>query len=364
MHGFLVLDIQQLLARNHIANMAPYVSWARKFCTKLTLSFLSPLVLQIQHGILSPTSPPTSTSTSIFFGHSPARSDHSATEPLSKVPKEVFKDIFATRLKPTAGMSVGDWNRATQARRTGLANTVAALNLDDEDSLRDFFKAPPQEDSKYCNSFTLSEDIPRDTPFIPFQRFHTSPWAIPSEIADIKCEGMQPLDLLAQLNAIFGTNITSAKDVDLEGCLAEFIVDSCDVGQVYGYLRPYWFSGLTFGEIQEQITLRKAYDLQLRQGAINGDRIINPSIPPRRIWDLYSNRVLPYYALPQPAIPRTLWAVSHSWVAGPNLQKVHTPINAFAWPVPIPKEASLDQVRIELLNLAAEYVFQIGRAHV
>ena len=25
MHGFLVLDIQQLLARNHIANMAPYV---------------------------------------------------------------------------------------------------------------------------------------------------------------------------------------------------------------------------------------------------------------------------------------------------------------------------------------------------
>ena len=269
----------------------------------------------------------------------------------------MFKDIFATRLKPTAGMSVGDWNRATQARRTGLANTVAALNLDDEDSLRDFFKTPPQEDSKYCNSFTLSEDIPRDTPFIPFQRFHTSPWAIPSEIADIKCEGMQPLDLLAQLNAIFGTNITSAKDVDLEGCLAEFIVDSCDVGQVYGYLRPYWFSGLTFGEIQEQITLRKAYDLQLRQGAINGDRIINPSIPPRRIWDLYSNRVLPYYALPQPAIPRTLWAVSHSWVAGPNLQKVHTPINAFAWPVPIPKGASLDQVRIELLNLGAEYVF-------
>ncbi|KIP10216.1 hypothetical protein PHLGIDRAFT_266145 [Phlebiopsis gigantea 11061_1 CR5-6] len=316
-----------------------------------------PLVLQIQHGLLSPTSPPTSTSTSIFFGPSPVSSEYSVRESPSKTPKEVFKDIFATRLTPTSEMSVGDWNKATQARRTGLANTVASLNLDDEDSLRDFFKAPAQEDPKYRNSFTLCENIPRDTLLIPFQKLHTSPWAIPPEIADVKCEGMQPSDLLAQLNAIFGTAMALANDVDMAGCLAEFIVDSCDVGQVYGYLRPYWFSGLTFDEIQEKITSRKAYDLQLRQGAINGDRIVNPRIPPRRIWDLFSNRVLPYYALPQSEIPRNLWAVSHSWVEGSKLQKVQTPINAFAWPVPIPKEASLDQVRIELLNLGAEYVF-------
>ncbi|PBK94086.1 hypothetical protein ARMGADRAFT_1164882 [Armillaria gallica] len=34
-----------------------------------------------------------------------------------------------------------------------------------------------------------------------------------------------------------------------------------------------------------------------------------------------------------------------------------TPINGYEWPVPIPKDANLDLIRIEMLNLGAEYVW-------
>ncbi len=34
-----------------------------------------------------------------------------------------------------------------------------------------------------------------------------------------------------------------------------------------------------------------------------------------------------------------------------------TPINAYEWPVPMPKDANLDLIRIEMLNLGAEYVW-------
>ncbi len=36
---------------------------------------------------------------------------------------------------------------------------------------------------------------------------------------------------------------------------------------------------------------------------------------------------------------------------------VQTPINNYEWPVPIPKDASLDFIRIEMLNLGAEYTW-------
>ncbi|KAK0477317.1 hypothetical protein IW261DRAFT_1338698 [Armillaria novae-zelandiae] len=51
-------------------------------------------------------------------------------------------------------------------------------------------------------------------------------------------------------------------------------------------------------------------------------------IPPRRIWDLYANRV-----------------------------DVMTPINGKEWPVPIPKDANLDLIRTEMLNFGAEYAW-------
>ncbi len=34
-----------------------------------------------------------------------------------------------------------------------------------------------------------------------------------------------------------------------------------------------------------------------------------------------------------------------------------TPINGYEWPVPMPKDANLDLIRIEMLNLGAEYAW-------
>lgn len=36
---------------------------------------------------------------------------------------------------------------------------------------------------------------------------------------------------------------------------------------------------------------------------------------------------------------------------------VQTPINAYKWPVPIPKDTSLELIRIEMLKLGAEYAW-------
>ncbi len=61
--------------------------------------------------------------------------------------------------------------------------------------------------------------------------------------------------------------------------------------------------------------------------------------------------------------------ISHAWMHKDDRVNMWTPINGREWPVPIPKDANLDLIRIEMLNLGAEYVWldvlclrQVGRA--
>ncbi len=49
--------------------------------------------------------------------------------------------------------------------------------------------------------------------------------------------------------------------------------------------------------------------------------------------------------------------MSHAWVDEKDVTRVMTPINGYEWPVPIPKDADLDLIRIEMPNLGAEYVW-------
>ncbi|KAK0224254.1 hypothetical protein IW262DRAFT_1269711, partial [Armillaria fumosa] len=74
--------------------------------------------------------------------------------------------------------------------------------------------------------------------------------------------------------------------------------------------------------------------------------------PPQHVWDLYSNRVIPWCV----ARPR-LWAISHAWMDKSSHEDVQTAINGHQWPVPIPEDTSLERIRIEMLNLGAEYVW-------
>ncbi len=84
-------------------------------------------------------------------------------------------------------------------------------------------------------------------------------------------------------------------------------------------------------------------------------------LPPRRVWDLYSNRVVPFWIadelLKSWGFTGVLQPISHAWVDEKDRMDVWTPINGKEWPVPIPKGASLKLIRIEMLNLGIEYTW-------
>ncbi|PBK62609.1 hypothetical protein ARMSODRAFT_841403, partial [Armillaria solidipes] len=86
--------------------------------------------------------------------------------------------------------------------------------------------------------------------------------------------------------------------------------------------------------------------------------ITDPTIPPRRVWDLEANRVVPYWVARKDEHGVChIWAISHAWMDDKERGDVMTPINGYEWPVPIPKDTNLDLIRIEMLNLGAEYAW-------
>ncbi|PBK63562.1 hypothetical protein ARMSODRAFT_860509, partial [Armillaria solidipes] len=79
---------------------------------------------------------------------------------------------------------------------------------------------------------------------------------------------------------------------------------------------------------------------------------------PRRVWDLEANRVVPYWVARKYRNGfLDLWEISHAWMDDKERVDVMTPINGYEWPVPIPKDANLDLIRIEMLNLGAKYAW-------
>ncbi len=75
----------------------------------------------------------------------------------------------------------------------------------------------------------------------------------------------------------------------------------------------------------------------MRQKALVGNVIVNPHLEPRRIWDLYSNRVVPSWITNTRPKP-----ISHAWVDENDRVNALTLINGKEWPVPVPKDANLD----------------------
>ncbi|KAG7440190.1 uncharacterized protein BT62DRAFT_635828 [Guyanagaster necrorhizus] len=97
---------------------------------------------------------------------------------------------------------------------------------------------------------------------------------------------------------------------------------------------------------------REVWYEKMLQDVLFRDRIIDMHVPPWCIWDLYSNWVVSWWVVRQ-----WPWEISDSWMNEEDHRKdVSTPINGYQWPVPIPKDTTLDHVRIEMLNLGAEYV--------
>ena len=99
---------------------------------------------------------------------------------------------------------------------------------------------------------------------------------------------------------------------------------------------------------------------------IRQDHIISPySVMPRRLWDLKSNRVVDFQMLhaflstyessPTTKTRPKFWAVSHTWTS--DMSPTLTPINQYQWPIPLPKNTTLDDLRSELLTLGVEYIW-------
>ncbi len=136
-----------------------------------------------------------------------------------------------------------------------------------------------------------------------------------------------------------------------------------DFGTAYAQLRRKWFDVTC---MENNLRTREEADYEIRRKALVDDRINKWNVPPRRVWDLFANRVVPYWVAdkdmpsidkPTRGILERPWGISHAWMSDEERVDVWTPINGYEWPVPVPKDAKLELIRIEMLNLGAEYAW-------
>ncbi|PBK79675.1 hypothetical protein ARMGADRAFT_977598 [Armillaria gallica] len=223
----------------------------------------------------------------------------------------------------------------------GYTNPSRKDNKTDYSNLSDVTIIAPIEDGLSI------EDIK-----VPHQRGYTgSKPVIPSSLADTPSASLGVDGLLKMLNSTLGTqyNLTPS----LSSLLQAYISDEYDFGTVYGYLRPIWFD-CDLNVIQDTLRTSEETDLRIRQEALVDGQITEEGLymAPRRVWDLFSNRVVPWWVA-----QHTPWGISHAWLDKSHRESVLTPINGHQWPVPIPEDANLNLVRIEMLNLGAEYAW-------
>ncbi|KAK0430123.1 hypothetical protein EV421DRAFT_1913380 [Armillaria borealis] len=181
---------------------------------------------------------------------------------------------------------------------------------------------------------------------------------ISSALADTPCADLGIDGVLEKLNVIFGTSYTLGSNnlrllgiATIHSILEPYVARNDDFGMVYAYLRPYWYH-YNVATIQRKLRTKEEEDRKMRREVLDHDRITRRDVPPRRVWDLYANRVVPWWVG-----RKDPWGISHAWVDEKDRVYAMTPINGYEWPVPMPKDAHLDLIRIEMLNLGARYVW-------
>ncbi|KAK0234008.1 hypothetical protein IW262DRAFT_1452554 [Armillaria fumosa] len=190
---------------------------------------------------------------------------------------------------------------------------------------------------------------------VPLQRVYTGRKpVITSSLADTPCATLGVQGLLDQLNNTLGTSY-SLDNVFLASLLVECMTNEYDFGMAYGCLRRIWYID-DWSTVRDVLRRWRDEDQGQRREALVGNRIVDADLPPRRVWDLYSNRVVPWWLKSRVGntyYPHRQWPkpISHAWMDEKDRTAVWTPINGNEWPVPIPKDADLDLIRIELLNL-------------
>ncbi|KAK0500894.1 hypothetical protein EDD18DRAFT_1459571 [Armillaria luteobubalina] len=185
--------------------------------------------------------------------------------------------------------------------------------------------------------------------------------AITSHLADTPCATLGVQGLLDQLNTTLVTSY-SLDNPFLSSLLEDCIKNNYDFGMAYGRLRRIWYID-DWSTVQDVLWRWSDEDQKERREAIIGNRIVRPQLPPRRVWDLYSNRVVPWWLKPRTGnttYKYRQWPkpISHAWADEKDRTAVWTPINGKEWPAPIPKDADLNLIRIEMLNLGQEYTWE------
>ncbi|KAK0494571.1 hypothetical protein EDD18DRAFT_1464213 [Armillaria luteobubalina] len=175
---------------------------------------------------------------------------------------------------------------------------------------------------------------------------------ISSRLADALCATLGVQGILDQLNTILRTSYTTDMPT-LSSLLEECIANQYDFGMAYSRLRRVWYTD-DWSTIQARIYGWEEEDWEMRRKALVGNRVIDPRLPPRRVWDLYSNRVVPSWFT---SMDESIRPLLHAWVTEKDREAVWTPINGYEWAVPIPYDINLNLVRIEMLNLEEEYAW-------
>ncbi|KAK0237747.1 hypothetical protein EDD85DRAFT_556001 [Armillaria nabsnona] len=195
---------------------------------------------------------------------------------------------------------------------------------------------------------------------VPLQRVYTGRKPVISScLADTPCAAFDVSDLLDILNDKLRTSY-SLDTPSLSSLLQDCINKNYNFGTVYGLLRHIWYTN-NWSTVQDELHKWEEEDQEMRQKVLVGKQIVNPRLQPRRVWDLFSNRVIPWWSMGI-SVSNQDWGkqcqpISHAWMEEKDCVNVWTPINGYDWPVSIPKDANLDLIRIEMLNLGAEYTW-------
>ncbi|KAK0500737.1 hypothetical protein EDD18DRAFT_778097 [Armillaria luteobubalina] len=193
---------------------------------------------------------------------------------------------------------------------------------------------------------------------VPKQRAYTGLYpVIPSRLADTPCATLGVNGLMDELNTVLGTH--KLRNPFLSSILEECIANGYNFGRTYSCLRRIWHTA-NWSTVRDKFWRQQEEDWEERREALHGNRIVNPGLRPRRVWDLYSNRVVPRWLMSVGCGYGNIGSptpISHAWMDEKDRTAVWTPINGHEWPVPIPKDADLNLIRIEMLNLGHEYAW-------
>ncbi|KAK0442464.1 hypothetical protein EV421DRAFT_2082449 [Armillaria borealis] len=205
-----------------------------------------------------------------------------------------------------------------------------------------------KEEQVTLSAFKETRRAKSSIPVLNQQSYTGSKLVITSELADISCADIGIGAVLGKLNAILGTS--HRLTASLNSVLEPYIARNDDFGTVYAHLRQYW--SYDFARIDNLLRHSEKWIQQKERSTLADGRIRSIQIRCRRVWDLYANRVVPSWAT-----KKTPLGISHAWMDERDRVDVLTRINQRQWPVPMPKDANLDLIRIEMLNLGAEYAW-------